>query len=117
VANQTTWRTDILRVEVPQPPALSHGWTEYLKQGNVSISFKATEVIPNQVFAMELEGSTGFHGKWRGELIPSNGGTLLKAKETIITESWLGKWIGLFVSLEATMNLYMDDLERALAKQ
>ena len=111
--NQTTWRNDVKEIIVID----NNTWTEVPQKGTV-ITFKVKQKVENEIFEIEIIEPKNFNGYWVGTFKTTKvNGTAIEFKEVItISNPFLRTLSFLFVDLNKTMDLYLQNLKQKLGE-
>jgi hypothetical protein len=111
--NQTTWRNDVKEIIVID----DNTWTEVPKKGT-AITFKVKQKIENEIFKIEIVEPKNFNGYWVGTFKQTNqNATEIEFKEVVtISNPFFRTLSYLFVDLDKTMDLYLENLKQKLSK-
>ena len=111
--NQTTWRNDVKEIIVID----DNSWTEVPKKGT-AITFKVKQKIENEIFEIEIVEPKNFNGYWVGTFKQTNqNATEIEFKEVVtISNPFFRTLSYLFVDLDKTMDLYLENLKQKLSK-
>ena len=111
--NQTTWRNDVKEIIVID----NNTWTEVPKKGT-AITFKVKQKIENEIFEIEIVEPKNFNGYWVGTFKQTNqNATEIEFKEVVtISNPFFRTLSYLFVDLDKTMDLYLENLKQKLSK-
>lgn len=111
--NQTTWRNDVKEIIVID----DNTWTEVPKKGT-AITFKVKQKIENEIFEIEIVEPKNFNGYWVGTFKQTNqNATEIEFKEVVtISNPFFRTLSYLFVDLDKTMDLYLENLKHKLSK-
>lgn len=111
--NQTTWRNDVQEIIVID----SNTWTEVPTKGQ-AITFKVKRKIENEIFEIEIVEPKSFNGYWVGTFKQTNqGATEIEFKEVVtIANPFFRTLSYLFLDLDKTMDLYLENLKHKLSK-
>jgi hypothetical protein len=111
--NQTTWRNDVKEIIVID----NNTWTEVPKKGTV-ITFKVKQKVENEIFEIEIIEPKNFNGYWVGTFKTTKvNGTAIEFKEVItISNPFFRTLSFLFVDLNKTMDLYLQNLKQKLGE-
>ena len=109
--NQTTWRNDVKEIIVID----NNSWTEVPKNGT-AITFKVKQKVENEIFEMEIIEPKNFNGYWVGTFKQTKRGeTAIEFKEVVtISNPFFRTLSYLFVDLDKTMDLYLENLKQKL---
>jgi hypothetical protein len=109
---QTTWRNDVDEIIVID----NKTWIEVPKKGT-AITFQVKRKIENQLFEMEIVEPKSFQGYWIGTFEEVGNGTKVVFKEVAIIENPFFRVLSsLFIDLDKTMEIYMNNLKVKLEK-
>ena len=112
VENQTTWRSDIQGIKVINQDA----WTEIPKKGT-PITFNIKQKVQNQLFEIEIIEPKSFNVHWVGAFEQTTTGTKVVFKEVITIDNPFFRVMSLlFIDLDKTMELYMNNLKTKLGE-
>ena len=111
--NQTTWRNDVKEIIVID----NNTWTEVPKKGT-AITFKVKQKIENEIFEIEIVEPKNFNGYWVGTFKQTNqNATEIEFKEVVtISNPFFRTLSYLFVDLDKTMDLYLENLKQKLGE-
>ena len=111
--NQTSWRNDVKEIIVID----NNTWTEVPKKGT-AITFKVKQKIENEIFEIEIVEPKNFNGYWVGTFKQTNqNATEIEFKEVVtISNPFFRTLSYLFVDLDKTMDLYLENLKQKLSK-
>ena len=111
--NQTTWRNDVKEIIGID----ENTWTEVPKKGT-AITFKVKQKIENEIFEIEIVEPKNFNGYWVGTFKQTNqNATEIEFKEVVtISNPFFRTLSYLFVDLDKTMDLYLENLKQKLSK-
>lgn len=111
--NQTTWRNDVKEIIVID----DNTWTEVPKKGT-AITFKVKKQIKNEIFEIEIIEPKSFNGYWVGTFKQTNqDATEIEFKEVVtISNPFFRTLSYLFVDLDKTMDLYLENLKQKLSE-
>lgn len=111
--NQTSWRNDVKEIIVID----DNTWTEVPKKGT-AITFKVKQKIENEIFKIEIVEPKNFNGYWVGTFKQTNqNATEIEFKEVVtILNPFFRTLSYLFVDLDKTMDLYLENLKQKLSK-
>lgn len=111
--NQTTWRNDVKEIIVIE----NNTWTEVPKKG-IAITFKVKQKIENEIFEIEIVEPKNFNGYWVGTFKQTNqNATEIEFKEVVtISNPFFRTLSYLFVDLDKTMDLYLENLKQKLGE-
>jgi hypothetical protein len=111
--NQTTWRNDVKEIIVID----NNTWTEVPKKGT-AITFKVKQKVENEIFEIEIIEPNNFNGYWVGTFKQTNKNqTAIEFKEVItISNPFFRTLSYLFVDLDKTMDLYLQNLKQKLGE-
>lgn len=110
--NQTLWRNDVQEIKVID----QNTWTEVPKKGT-PITFRTKRKIQNQLFEIEIIEPKSFQGYWVGTFEQTPTGTKVVFKEVIVIENPLFRvFSAVFVDLDKTMEVYMNNLRTKLGE-
>jgi hypothetical protein len=113
VKSQVGWRDDVKEIIIID----ANTWTEVPVKGT-AIAFQVKQKIENKLFEIEIIEPKNFNGYWVGtfQATPGNG-TSITFKEVIIIANPFFRTISyLFVDLNKTMDVYLENLKRKLAE-
>ncbi len=110
---QEKWRNDVKQIKVID----SETWTEIPKKGT-PIAFKITELVKNQLLRIDIIEPKSFNGYWVGKFESiSENQTKVDFTEVAIVNNLFFKIISrLFVDLNKTMDVYIENLKSKLEK-
>lgn len=111
VKGQENWRSDVKSIEI-------HGdgsWTEHPAKGR-SLTFRIKRKEACERFDIEIIAPTSFQGYWEGRFEPVGPAkTKINFKEVVVVNNPFSRLIvWLFVDIDATMELYLNDLKKSL---
>lgn len=111
--NQTTWRNDVKEIIVID----NITWTEVPKKGT-PITFKVKQKVENQIFEIEIIEPKNFNGYWVGTFKQTKPNeTAVEFKEVVTISNPFFRTISyLFVDLDKTMDLYLENLKHKIGK-
>ena len=111
--NQTTWRNDVKEIIVID----NNSWTEVPKNGT-AITFKVKQKVENEIFEIEIIEPKNFNGYWVGTFKQTKRGeTAIEFKEVVtISNPFFRTLSYLFVDLDKTMDLYLENLKQKLSE-
>jgi hypothetical protein len=111
--NQTTWRNDVKEIIVID----ENTWTEVPKKGT-AITFKVKQKVENEIFEIEIIEPKNFNGYWIGTFKQTKENqTAIEFKEVVIVSNPFFRTISyLFVDLDKTMDLYLQNLKQKLGE-
>lgn len=111
--NQTTWRNDVKAIIVID----NNSWTEVPKNGT-AITFKVKQKVENEIFEIEIIEPKNFNGYWVGTFKQTKRGeTAIEFKEVVtISNPFFRTLSYLFVDLDKTMDLYLENLKQKLSE-
>lgn len=111
--NQTTWRSDVKEIIVID----NNTWTEVPKKGT-AITFKIKQKVENEIFEIEIIEPNNFNGYWVGTFKQTKPNeTAMEFKEVVtISNPFFRVLSYLFVDLDKTMELYLQNLKQKLGK-
>jgi hypothetical protein len=111
--NQTSWRNDVKEIIVID----NNTWTEVPKKGT-AITFKVKQKVENEIFEIEIIEPNNFNGYWVGTFKQTNKNqTAIEFKEVITISNPFFRTISyLFVDLDKTMDLYLQNLKQTLGE-
>ena len=111
--NQTTWRGDIKEIIVID----NNTWTEVPKKGT-AITFKIKQKVENEIFEIEIIEPNNFNGYWVGTFKQTKPNeTAMEYKEVVtISNPFFRVLSYLFVDLDKTMELYLQNLKQKLGE-
>jgi hypothetical protein len=110
--NQAIWRNDVKEVIVID----DNTWTEVTKKGT-PITFKTKQKIQNELFEIEIIEPKSLNGYWIGTFEQTTAGTKVVFKEVAIIENPFFRVLSaIFVDLDKTMEIYMNNLKTKLSK-
>jgi hypothetical protein len=111
--NQTSWRNDVKEIIVID----NNTWTEVPKKGT-AITFKVKQKVENEIFEIEIIEPKNFNGYWVGTFKQTNKNqTAIEFKEVItISNPFFRTLSYLFVDLDKTMDLYLQNLKQKLGE-
>ena len=110
---QEKWRNDVKQIKVMD----SETWTEIPKKGT-PITFKVTDLVKNQLLRIDIIEPKSFNGYWVGKFESvSENQTKVDFTEVAIVNNLFLKIISrLFVHLNKTMDVYMENLKSKVEK-
>ena len=112
VANQTSWRSDVQEIKIIDQDT----WTEIPQKGT-PITFKTKQKVQNQLFEIEIIEPKSFNGHWVGTFEQTTSGTKVVFKEVITIDNPFFRVMSLlFIDLDKTMELYMNNLKTKLGE-
>lgn len=111
--NQTTWRSDVKEIIVID----ENTWTEVPQKG-AAITFKVRQKVENEIFEIEITEPKNFNGYWVGTFKQTHENqTAIEFKEVVTVSNPFFRIISyLFVDLDKTMGLYLQNLKQALGE-
>lgn len=111
--NQTTWRNDVKEIIVID----NNTWTEVPKKGT-AITFKVKQKVENEIFEIEIIEPKNFNGYWIGTFKQTKvNQTAIEFKEVItISNPFFRTLSYLFIDLDKTMDLYLQNLKQKLGE-
>jgi len=111
--NQTTWRNDVKEIIVID----ENTWTEVPKKGT-AITFKVKQKVENEIFEIEIIEPKNFNGYWTGTFKQTKENqTAIEFKEVVIVSNPFFRTISyVFVDLDKTMDLYLQNLKQKLGE-
>ncbi len=110
--NQVSWRGDVQEIKVID----SNTWTETPKRGT-PITFKIKRQVENKLLEIEIIEPKSFNGYWVGTFEPTPSGTKVIFKEVVVIENPFFRALSsIFVDLEKTMEIYMNNLTTKLGE-
>lgn len=111
--NQTSWRNDVKEIIVID----NYTWTEVPKKGT-AITFKVKQKVENEIFEIEIIEPKNFKGYWVGTFKQTKPNeTAIDFKEVVTISNPFFRTISyLFVNLDKTMDLYLENLKQKLSK-
>lgn len=117
VAGQVAWRSDIVEVQLLQA-GNPRTWRERLRLVG-EITLRDAQVRPQQYWGIVSVDHPLFETRWSGEFIRVDSHrTEIVLTEEFHAKNWRGKLALFFlIRLEALMQTYAGDLERALGKR
>lgn len=109
---QTPWRSDVKEIRV-----IDHNtWTEVPKNGT-PITFRTKQKVENQIFEIEIIEPKSFNGFWVGTFEQTPTGTKVLFKEVVIIKNPFFRVLSsIFVDLNKTMEVYMNNLKNKLGE-
>ena len=109
--NQTSWRNDVKEIIVID----NYTWTEVPKKGT-AITFKVKQKVENEIFEIEIIEPKNFNGYWVGTFKQTKPNeTAIEFKEVVTFSNPFLRTISyLFVDLDKTMDLYLENLKQKL---
>lgn len=112
VESQASWRDDVLEIKVIDQST----WTEIPKKG-APITFKTKQKAENKLFEIEIIAPKSFKGHWLGTFEETPTGTKVVFKEVMLIENPFFRVVSLiFVNLDKTMEIYMENLKTKLGE-
>ena len=111
--NQTSWRNDVKEIIVID----NNTWTEVPKKGT-AITFKVKQKVENEIFEIVIIEPKNFNGYWIGTFKQTKvNQTAIEFKEVITISNPFFRTISyVFVDLDKTMNLYLQNLKQKLGE-
>ena len=111
--NQTTWRNDVKEIIVID----NNTWTEVPKKGT-AITFKVKQKVENEIFEIEIIEPENFSGYWVGTFKQTKPNeTAIEFKEVVTISNPFFRTISyVFVDLDKTMDLYLQNLKQKLSE-
>ena len=111
--NQTSWRNDVKEIIVID----NNTWTEVPKKGT-AITFKIKQKVENEIFEIEIIEPNNFNGYWVGTFKQTKPNeTAMEFKEVVtISNPFFRVLSYLFVDLDKTMELYLQNLKQKLGE-
>lgn len=111
--NQTTWRSDVKEIIVID----NNTWTEVPKKGT-AITFKIKQKVENEIFEIEIIEPNNFNGYCVGTFKQTKPNeTAMEFKEVVtISNPFFRVLSYLFVDLDKTMELYLQNLKQKLGE-
>ena len=111
--NQTTWRNDVKEIIGID----ENTWTEVPQKGT-AITFKVKQKIENEIFEIEIIEPKNFNGYWVGTFKQTKENqTAIEFKEVVTISNPFFRTISyLFVDLDKTMDLYLQNLKQKLGE-
>lgn len=111
--NQTTWRNDVKEIIVID----NNTWTEVPTKGK-ALTFKVKQKIENEIFEIEIIEPKSFNGYWIGTFKQTKPNeTAVEFKEVVtISNPFFRTLSYLFVDLDKTMDLYLENLKQKLSE-
>lgn len=111
--NQTSWRNDVKEIIVID----NYTWTEVPKKGT-AITFKVKQKVENEIFEIEIIEAKDFNGYWVGTFKQTKPNeTAIEFKEVVAFSNPFFRTISyLFVDLDKTMDLYLENLKQKLSE-
>lgn len=111
--NQTSWRNDVKEIIVID----NYTWTEVPKKGT-AITFKVKQKVENEIFEIEIIEAKDFNGYWVGTFKQTKPNeTAIEFKEVVTFSNPFFRTISyLFVDLDKTMDLYLENLKQKLSE-
>ena len=111
--NQTSWRNDVKEIIVID----NNTWTEVPKKGT-AITFKVKQKVENEIFEIVIIEPKNFNGYWIGTFKQTKvNQTAIEFKEVITISNPFFRTISyVFVDLDKTMNLYLQNLKQKLVE-
>jgi hypothetical protein len=111
--NQTTWRNDVKEIIVID----NNTWTEVPKKGT-AITFKVKQKVENEIFEIVIIEPKNFNGYWIGTFKQTKvNQTAIEFKEVITISNPFFRTISyVFVDLDKTMDLYLQNLKQKLGE-
>ena len=109
--NQATWRSDVKEIIVID----DNTWTEVPKKGT-AITFKVKQKVENVIFEIEIIEPKNFQGYWVGTFKQNAlNETAIEFKEVVtISNPFFRTLSYLFIDLDKTMDLYLQNLKQKL---
>ena len=108
--NQASWRDDVQKIEVIDQET----WIEFPEKGT-PLTFRIQQKVENHLLEIEIIEPKSFDGKWIGTFEKTPTGTKVLFKEiVIISNPFFRVLTSIFVDLEKTMDLYMENLKAKL---
>jgi hypothetical protein len=113
VQHQTSWRSDVKEIIVLNDST----WTEVPKKGT-AITFKVKRKVENEIFEIEIIEPNNFKGYWIGSFKQTKDNrTAIECKEVVTISNPFFRTISyLFVDLNKTMDLYLQNLQKKLGE-
>lgn len=107
-----TWRTDLKRVDVEQPPSGRVHFREEGKHG--AVNFELAEDAPGKRMVTRiLDTDLGYSGKWTYVFTAENGGTRVSITEDGEVSNVLFRFMSRYVfGQTATMEAYLNSLAK-----
>lgn len=111
--NQTTWRSDVEEIIVID----NNSWTEVPKKGT-AITFKVKQKVENEIFEIVIIEPKNFNGYWIGTFKQTKvNQTAIEFKEVITISNPFFRTISyVFVDLDKTMDLYLQNIKQKLGE-
>lgn len=111
--NQAAWRNDVKEIIIID----SISWTEVPKKGT-AIAFKIKKKVENEIFEIEIIEPKNFNGYWVGTFKQTKPNqTAIEFKEVVtISNPFFRTLSYLFVNLDQTMELYIQNLKEKLSE-
>jgi hypothetical protein len=111
--NQTSWRNDVKEIIVID----NNTWTEVPKKGT-AITFKVKQKVENEIFEIVIIEPKNFNGYWIGTFKQTKvNQTAIEFKEVITISNPFFRTISyVFVDLDKTMDLYLQNLKQKLGE-
>ena len=111
--NQTSWRNDVKEIIVID----NNTWTEVPKKGT-AITFKVKQKVENEIFEIVIIEPKNFNGYWIGTFKQTKvNQTAIEFKEVITISNPFFRTISyVFVNLDKTMDLYLQNLKQKLSE-
>ena len=111
--NQTSWRNDVKEIIVID----NNTWTEVPKKGT-AITFKVKQKVENEIFEIVIIEPKNFNGYWIGTFKQTKPNeTAVEFKEVVtISNPFFRTLSYLFVDLDKTMDLYLENLKQKLSE-
>lgn len=115
IKGQESWRNDVKSIQMISSEKGAEKWTEIPKKGQ-AITFQVKTYEPPNRFDIEIVESP-FSGYWEGKIKAKNGITTVEFKEVVVVKNPFFKIISyLFVDLNKTMELYLENLKKKLGE-
>ena len=115
---QVKWRSDVKEIQIISGTKDGEVWVEQPMKGP-SIKFRTKEKIENQLWVMEIIDNPTFSGKWVGtfEALGDNRTKVVFTESPTIPNPYFRTFSLLFVDMNKTMELYLENLERELGEE
>ena len=112
---QERWRSDVKVIKIISNENGNEVWIEIPQKGP-SIKFRTVEKIENKSWTMEIIDNPSFTGKWVGtfEAVDKNTTKVVFTESPLITNPYMRTLSLIFVNMDKTMELYLENLEIAL---
>ena len=113
VKNQTRWRHDVKEIRVLDDST----WQELPYKGS-PLTFRIKKSVMNELFEIEIIEPKNFKGYWIGSFEPSATGTKVSFVEVVVVDNpFMRVLTSLFVDLDKTMELYLENLRKAIGNK